>query len=62
MSLDQLTNAMTNNLMGETTNDDIDLLKARIDNIEVMLENPNKFTCDLEANIKYCIYQIYCKL
>ena len=39
MSLDQLTNAMTNNLMGQTTNDDIELLKARIDNIEVMLEN-----------------------
>ena len=62
MSLDQLTNAMTNKLIGGTGNDDIELLKSRIDNIEVMIEKQNKFISDIEANIKHCIYQIYCKL
>ena len=60
MSLDQLTNAMTNNLIRGTGNDDIELLKSRIDNIEVMLEQQNKFISDIEANIKHCRYQIYC--
>ena len=48
--------------MGQTGNDDVELLKSRIDNIEVMLENQNKSVSDIEASIKHCIYQIYCKL
>ena len=48
--------------MGQTSNDDVELLKSRIDNIEVMLENENKFIGDIEASIKRCTYQIYCKL
>ena len=48
--------------MGQTSNDGTELLKSRIDNIEFMLENQNKAFNDIEANIKQCIYQIYCKL
>ena len=62
MSLEQVMNTMANHPMGQTTNDDMELLKARIDNIEVMLETQNKLIGDIEANIKHCIYQIYCKL
>ena len=39
MSLEQVKNTMGNHHMGQPTNDDIELLKARIDNIEVMLPN-----------------------
>ena len=62
MSLEQVKNTMGNHHMGQPTNDDIELLKARIDNIEVMLQNQNKLISDIESNIKHCIYQIYCKL
>ena len=65
MSLDQVKNTMTNHpspLDRQTSNDDIELLKARIDNIEIMLESQNKLISDIESNIKHCIYQIYCKL
>jgi len=65
MSLDQVKHTMTNHpitLDRQTSNDDIELLKARIDNIEVMLESQNKLISDIESNIKHCIYQIYCKL
>ena len=48
--------------MGQTSNDDVELLKSRIDNIEVMLENQNKLISDIEASLKHCIYQIYCTL
>jgi len=48
--------------MEQTSNDDIELLKSRIDNIELMLENPNKLCNEIESNIKHCKYQIYCKL
>ena len=48
--------------MKPTTNDDVELLKSRIDNIEIMMEKQNKLINDMEANIKHCIYQIYCKL
>ena len=40
----------------------IDLLKSRIDNIELMLENQDKLISDIEASSKRCIYQIDCKL
>ena len=63
MSLEQVKNTMANHPMGQTTNDDdIELLKARIDNIELMLQNQNKLISDIESSIKHCIYQIYCKL
>ena len=62
MSLEQVKNTMGNHHMGQPTNDDIELLKARIDNIEVMLQNQNKLIGDIESNIKHCTYQIYCKL
>jgi hypothetical protein len=63
MSLEQVKNTMANHPMGQTSNDDdIELLKARIDNIELMLQNQNKLISDIESNIKHCIYQIYCKL
>ena len=48
--------------MGQTTHDDVELLKSRIDSIELMLENQNELISDIEAIIKHCIYQIYCKL
>jgi len=53
---------MKNYQMVQTTNDDVDMLKPRIDNIELMLETQNKLISDIEASIKHCIYQIYCKL
>jgi hypothetical protein len=40
--------------MGQTRNDDVELLKSRIDNIEVMLENQNKLISDIEASVKHC--------
>jgi len=42
VSLDQVKNQMENHHMGETTSDDVDMLKSRIDNIELMLERQNK--------------------
>ena len=39
ISLDQVKNHMKNYPMGQTTNDDVELLKSRIYNIEFMLEN-----------------------
>ena len=48
--------------MGQTTNDDVDVLKSRIDNIELMLEKPNKLISDLEASIRHCIHQVSSKL
>ena len=48
--------------MGQTTNDDVELLESRIDNTELMLENQNKLISDIEASIKHCIYRTYCKL
>ena len=62
MSLDQVKNQMKNHPMGQTTNDDVDMLKLRVDNIELMLENQNKLISDIEASIKLCTYQIYCRL
>ena len=50
------------NEISRLDNDDIELLKLRIDNIEMKLQNQNKLINDIEANIKQCIYQIYCKL
>jgi len=47
---------------GQTTHDDVDVLKSRIDNIELMLEDQNKLISDIEASIKHCIYQVYCDL
>ena len=47
--------------MGQATNDDVDVLKTRNDNIELMLEEQNKLISGIEANIKHWIYQIYCK-
>ena len=44
--------------MVQTSNDDVELLKSRIDNIEVTLESQNKLISDIEASIKHCIYQI----
>ena len=48
--------------MEQTSNDDMELLKSRLDNTELMLENQNKLFNDIEGNIKHCIYQIYCTL
>ena len=48
--------------MGQTTNDDVDVLKSRIDDIELMLGSQNNLISDIEASVKHCIYQIYCKL
>ena len=41
--------------MVQTTNDDVDVLKSRIDNIELTLENQNKIISDIEASVKHCI-------
>ena len=41
--------------MGQTIHDDVELLKSRIGNIELMLENQNKLISDIEASIKHCI-------
>ena len=38
ISLDQVKSQIKNYPMGQTTNDDVDVLKSRIDNIELMLE------------------------
>ena len=48
--------------MDKTTHVDVELLKSRIDNIGLMLENQNKLSSDIQASTKYCIYQIHCKL
>ena len=48
---------MKNHPMGQTTNDDVELLKSRSDNIELMLENQNNLISDIEARIKLCIYR-----
>ena len=53
---------MKNYPMGQTTNDDVDVLKSRIDNIELVLENQNILIRAMEASITHCIYQIYCNL
>ena len=60
--VDQVNGQMKNYTMGQTTNDDVDVLKSRIDNIELMLENQSKLISDTDASVKHCIYQIYCKL
>ena len=52
---------MKNYPIGHTTNDDVDVLKSRIDNIGLMLKR-NKLSSDIEASIKHCIYQTCCKL
>ena len=48
--------------MAQSANDDVDMLKSRIDNIELMLEKQSKLISDIEASIEHCINQIYCKL
>ena len=48
--------------MAQSNNDDVDMLKLRIDNLELTLEKQNKLNNDIEASIKHCIYQMYCKL
>ena len=45
-------NQMKNHPKGQSTTDDVELLKSRVDNIEVMLEKQNKFINDIEASIK----------
>ena len=47
--------------MKPTTNDDVELLKSRIDNIEITMEKQNKRINDMEATIKHCIYESVCK-
>jgi len=37
ISLDQVKNQMKSHAMGQTTNDDVDVLKSRIDDTELML-------------------------
>ena len=44
--------------MAQSSNDDVDMLKSRIDNVELMLGKQSKLINDIEANIKHCIYQI----
>ena len=48
--------------MAQSSNDDVDTLKPRIDNVEFMLEKQNKLINDIKASIKHCICQIYFKL
>ena len=56
ISLEQVKNRKTNYPMEQTSNGDIELLKSRIDNIELMIENQNKLFNDIEANIEHlCI-------
>ena len=38
ISLDQVNNQMKDHPMAQTTNDDVDMLKSRVDNIEFTLE------------------------
>jgi len=59
--LDHVKSHMKTYPIWQTTNDDVDVLKSRIDNVELMLESQNLIS-DIEANIKHCVYQIYCKL
>ena len=56
-SLDEVKNKIENKPMRQTSNDDVELVKSRIDNIEVMLENRNKLIGDFEASMKHCINQ-----
>ena len=62
ISLDEIKNKIENNKTMQTTNEDIELLKSRTDNIELMLENQSKLTSDIGASIKHCIHQMYCNL
>jgi len=55
ISLEQIKSQIKNYPMGQTTNDDVDMLKSRTDNIELILENQNKLISDIEASIKHCI-------
>ena len=48
--------------MAQSSNVYVDMLKPRIDSIEVMLEKQNKLINDIEASLKHCTYQIYSKL
>ena len=43
----------------QTTNDDVDVLKSRIDSIELMLETQNELISDIEASVKRCIYHFF---
>ena len=42
--------------MRQTSNDDVEVSKSRIDNIELMLEKQNKLIKYIEASIKHIIY------
>ena len=44
---------MKNHPMWQTINDDVDVVKSRIDNIELMLEKQNKLISDIEASVKH---------
>jgi hypothetical protein len=57
ISLDQMKRHMA-----QSSNDDVDMLKSRTDNIELMQEKQIKLINDIEASMKHCIYPIYCKL
>ena len=53
ISLDQVLKQMAQSAI-----DDVYILKSRIDNIELMLQNQNKLINDIDASVKHCIYQI----
>jgi len=62
--LDMIYNSIgvsNNNNIG-TNDEQIDLLKSRIDNIELILQKQMKLIEDVEKNIQNCLYKIYCKL
>ena len=48
--------------MAQSSNDDVAMLKSRIETVELMIEKQNKLINDIEASIQHCIYQIYYKL
>ena len=41
--------------MAQSSNDDVDMLKSRIDNNDLMLEKQSKLVNDIEAIIKHYI-------
>lgn len=62
--LDMIYNSIgvsNNNNIG-TNDEQIDLLKSRIDNLELILQKQMKLVEDMERNIQNCLYKIYCKL
>ena len=60
--LDMIYTLLNNNHNTPTNTEDINLLKSRIDNLELVIQNHIKSTEEMEKNILNCLYKIYCKL